>query len=135
VRGVDAESEYRNSAALRDEWDVNTGREWEDGRRNRAFSLGQVQQNMQDLFERHPVAIGVAGLALGAGLAASLPMTSREREMLGGASESLHDRAADMVGQAKEMAGAVADEARRHGLSGESLKETASEFRARTGIQ
>ncbi|MFN4142132.1 hypothetical protein [Aestuariivirga sp.] len=135
VRGVDAESEYRNAAATREAWDTDTHTGWESGRRIRPFSLRMVQHNMQDLFERHPVAIGVAGLAIGAGLAASLPMTTRERQMLGNASETLHDKAADVVGQAKDIAGAAAEEARQHGLGGQSLKETASDFRSRTGLQ
>jgi hypothetical protein len=64
---------------------------------------------MQNLFERHPVALGLAGLALGAGVAASLPLTETERE----AGEAVRSKVSETASQAKEIAGAVAEEVKR----------------------
>lgn len=105
VHGVNAEDEYRNG-----EW-------MDDGMRHaahargpgRASTIRSVRDGLQDLFERHPVALGIAGLALGAGVAASLPLTDTERE----AGEAVRSKVSETASQAKEMAGAVVDEVKR----------------------
>jgi hypothetical protein len=105
AHGVNAEDEYRN-------------REWmDDGMRNaahshdprRASTIRSLRHGMQNLFERHPMALGLAGLALGAGVAASLPLTETERE----AGEAVRSKVSETASQAKEIAGAVAEEVKR----------------------
>ena len=62
------------------------------------------------MFERNPAAIGIAGLALGIGVAASLPLTRKEQETLGAAGDVVRHKAAEVAEQAKDIASAVADE-------------------------
>jgi hypothetical protein len=93
VHGVDAQTEYRNAD----------------------FS-GAVRGNIAELFERHPLALGLAGLALGMGVAASIPVTEKERETLGNARDAVGDRVAEATEQAKEFAGAMVTEAKQQGL-------------------
>lgn len=102
LHGVDAQSEYRNPNF--------------DGVRDRnglRASMGEMTSNLTDMFERHPIALGVAGLALGAAVAASLPLTETERDSLGRASDAVRDRLGEVAGQAKDLASAAADEASR----------------------
>lgn len=102
LHGVDAQSDYRNpnfsggqDGSLRSSMnDMTTG----------------MTNGLQDMFERHPMALGVAGLALGAAVAASLPLTSTERETLGKANETMRSKLGDVADQAKDMASAAVQE-------------------------
>lgn len=105
LHGADAQSEYRNPNFSR------------DGEGIRA-SMGEMTSGLKDMFERHPVALGVAGLALGAAVAASLPLTATERETLGKATEAVKDKLGEAAGQAKEMAAAAVDEVSRGSAHG-----------------
>ena len=71
---------------------------------------------MTDLFDRHPLALGLAGLALGMGVAASLPLTEQERETLGKARDAVGEKVAEAAEQAKDFAGSVMTEAKQQGL-------------------
>ena len=102
LHGVDAQSEYRNPNFSR--------RGGSGGLRS---SMGGMTSGLADMFERHPVALGVAGLALGAAVAASLPLTSTERETLGKARDAVGDRLGEAASQAKDMASAAAGEVSR----------------------
>lgn len=95
IHGMDAEDEYHAA-----------GRFDGTGRSSPARSLGH---GLQGVFQRHPVALGLAGLALGAGVAASLPLTEAERE----AGEAVRSKMSESASQAREIAGAVADEVRQ----------------------
>lgn len=99
VSGTDAQSEYRNPS-FSDSSSQHGG-------------LRTPFASMKDMFERHPIALGVAGLALGAGIAASLPVTSRERETLGRANEAVRSKLGEATEQVKDMASAMADEVRQ----------------------
>jgi hypothetical protein len=113
VHGVDAQSDYRNA----DLWGEETGpRCGPDGHGNRISSLSRMRGNIADLFERHPLALGLAGLAVGMGVAASLPVTEKEREALGKARDAVGDKVAEAAEQAKEFAGAMVKEAKQQGL-------------------
>ena len=105
-RGVDAESAYRNPRAMSDDTDTYG----DDGYGQQPSRMSSMRDSMQDMFERHPVALGVAGLALGAGVAASLPLTRMEREQLGKAGEAVRSKVSETATQAKEFAGAMLDE-------------------------
>lgn len=113
VQGVDAQSEYRN-AEFRD--DDHTSRYVQDNGGNRSSPLSTMRESIADVFERHPMALGLAGLALGMGVAASVPLTGKERETLGKARDAVGDKVAEATEQAKEFAGAVVSEARQQGL-------------------
>lgn len=96
--GVDAQSDYRNPAF--------------DGVAPQGLraSMSGMAGSLQDMFERHPVALGAAGLALGAAVAASLPVTAVERDTLGKATDAVREKLGEAADQASDMAAAVAGE-------------------------
>lgn len=69
--------------------------------------------SLQDLFARHPVALGLAGIALGAGAAMTLPLTETERDTLGKAGEAVRNRLSETAAQAKDFTRAMAEEVRQ----------------------
>ena len=75
-----------------------------------------AQRNLADLFERQPLMLGAIGLAIGAGMAASLPITDTEKKMMSEASDAVREKiseaAAELTGQVKEIADAALDEAK-----------------------
>jgi hypothetical protein len=94
-----------------------------------------AQSNIADLMERQPLVLGVIGLGVGAAMAAALPSTAIESDLLGQASadfqsrtrelaEKVTDRAADL---ADGVTAAVANEAQAQGLTAGSLKQSASD--------
>ncbi|BDA85199.1 hypothetical protein Sa4125_27410 [Aureimonas sp. SA4125] len=100
---------------------------------------GQIQQTVGDFFEDQPLALGVLGLALGAGVAALLPATDIEREYLGETSDAVKDQAraaaGEKLGEAKNLAGAALDEiareAKAQGLTTEAAKDQAADLKDR----
>jgi hypothetical protein len=85
--------------------------------------------------DRQPLVLGAIGLGVGAVMAAALPSTAVEADLLGQASadfqsrtrelaEKVTDRAADL---ADGVTVAVANEAQAQGLTAESLKQSASD--------
>jgi hypothetical protein len=72
------------------------------------------------LFDRQPLALGAIGLAIGAAVAASLPTTRLEEDLLGETSDALRDRAQAAVDTA-------AKEARRQNLTPEALQSDIAE--------
>ncbi len=98
LHGIDAEAGYRNP------------RFSSDGEPYLRSSLEGMTSGLQDMLESHPVALGVAGLALGAAVAASLPLTSTEREALGKANETVRSKLGEVAEQARDIASAAAQE-------------------------
>lgn len=115
LRGVDAHAEYRNPV-IPDDIREGTSKiaspplPEEDDDQSTFISF---RGSLQELFERHPVALGVAGLALGAGIAASIPLTSTERDTLSKVGEAARSKAGEIAEQAKDMASAAVDEVRQ----------------------
>lgn len=88
------------------------------GDRNPAFSraaasASDMTAGLRDMLERNPMALGVAGLALGAAAAASLPLTSTERDALGRATDTVRSKLGDVAAQARDIASAAVDEVSR----------------------
>lgn len=85
-----------------------------------------VQQNIADTLERQPLLLGALGLAIGAGIAASIPTTRTEKKVMGAASDFVRETVTDKVAEAKEIAGAALQEAKAQGLTpkaaGEALR-------------
>ena len=85
-----------------------------------------AQQNLADLFERQPLLLGAVGLAIGAGIAASIPTTEVEKKAMGEASDHVRDAVTEKAAQVKEMADAALHEAKAQGLTagaaGEALR-------------
>jgi hypothetical protein len=112
--------------------------EWPD----RAGSLlDDVRGNLSDLFRSQPLAIGAVGLAIGAAIAASFPVTETETEYLGETSDFVKDKASEIAGEqvqratevGNKVAEAIADEARQQGLTGDGLKAAATDLSNKAG--
>jgi hypothetical protein len=100
--------------------------------------FGSTRDNLSELFKAQPLALGAIGLAIGAGIAAALPVTDVENEYLGEASASLRTRTVDMAGEqvekvATRVVHAATEEARKQGLTPEGVKSAAGELAGRVG--
>jgi len=97
--------------------------------------LATARANVSDLLERQPLLLGAIGLAIGAGVAASLPTSETETQVFGDASANLLGKTRDFaVAQTQRVREAadgvvttVAEEARIQGLTPTALKDTAGE--------
>ena len=82
-----------------------------------------VQQSIGELFERQPLLLGAVGIAIGAGIAASIPTTEAENKVMGGASDFVREAVSEKAAQVKEMADAAVHEAKAQGLTPEAAGE------------
>jgi hypothetical protein len=82
-----------------------------------------LQQNIGEIFERQPLLLGAVGIAIGAGIAASIPTSEAENEVMGGASDFVREAVSEKAGQVKEMADAAVHEAKAQGLTPEAAGE------------
>jgi len=73
--------------------------------------MSAMRQNVADVFDRYPLALAAAGLVLGAGAAATLPLTETEKSVMAKASEAAMAKAKEMGQQAADVASAALDEA------------------------
>jgi hypothetical protein len=94
-----------------------------------------AQSNIADLMERQPLVLGAIGLGVGAVMAAALPSTAVETDLLGQASadlqararlaaEAVTDRAANL---ADGVAAAITTEVQAQGLTTDNLKQSSSD--------
>jgi ElaB/YqjD/DUF883 family membrane-anchored ribosome-binding protein len=90
-----------------------------------------LQSSAQNILQQQPLAVAVAGFAVGAAVAATFPPTEIERRNLGPTGERLKDaalQAGEQIKgagvQAKEKLASVAEE---HGLTAEGLKDMAQQ--------
>jgi hypothetical protein len=98
--------------------------------------LDDVRSNMTEVFRSQPLALGAVGLAIGAAMAASIPVTKTEMEYLGETSDLVKqtvteiatEKAQDVVELGEKVGGAVAEEADKQGLSAHQVKSAASEM-------
>jgi hypothetical protein len=89
-----------------------------------------------DTMQRHPLLIGGIGLAVGAFIAACLPPSSVEKDLMGDASDAVQNRARDLAAQGLDAAKAVAsaaydgaaERARKEGLTPDDLHEAAQDL-------
>jgi len=82
-----------------------------------------LQQSIGELFERQPLLLGAVGIAIGAGIAASVPATEAENKVMGGASDFVREAVSEKAAQVKEMADAAVHEAKAQGLTPEAAGE------------
>jgi phage-related protein len=82
-----------------------------------------VQQNIVDIFDRQPLLLGAVGIAIGAGIAASIPTTEAEDQIMGEASDFVRGAVTEKAAQVKEMADAALHEAKAQGLTPEGAGE------------
>ena len=100
-----------------------------------------VRSNLSEVFRAQPLALGVIGIAIGAGIAAALPATEVEADYLGEASANVRTKAAEFATEqadrltavAGNVAEAVADEARKQGLTMEGAKSAAGDLSEKVG--
>ncbi len=103
--------------------------------------VSSFRSSLTDLFEAQPLALGAIGLAIGAGIAAAVPVTKTESEYLGEASDTFREkakqfadeqstRAADVAQQAFK---AAAEETQRQGLTVKGAKSAADEVSKKVG--
>lgn len=93
--------------------------------------FGAARSQLTELFEEQPLLLGALGLAIGAGIAASLPATTVEAELFGETSDEFKAQAREFVDRANERVGAAArdavsaatEEARRQGLTPEGVMD------------
>jgi len=98
--------------------------------------LSTARASLATLFNEQPLMLGAVGIAIGAGIAASLPSTDIEADVFGETSDDLKARAMDYAQQQAEhvkivaavTVAAVSDEAERQGLTPDGLKAAASDL-------
>src|SRR3954469_11815989 len=99
----------------------------------RATSLAaQAKDTLTNTYEQNPLLVAGIGLAVGALIASSLPITSTENRLFGDTSDRLRRRAVDAAAQgldaAKEAADNVVEAAAQEGLSAEGLSSAADDL-------
>jgi hypothetical protein len=100
-----------------------------------------IRANVADLFQAQPLALGVVGLAIGAAVGASLPVSQTEEAYIGESSQFVKNKAGEIIGEHAERAAdigtrvinAVSDEARQQGLTLTDLKAAANEISDKVG--
>ena len=96
-----------------------------------------LRDNLSENFRRQPLALGVLGLAVGAAVAASMPVTETENEYLGETSDLVQAKAGKVFEEKSQQAvelgtkvvDAVADEAQKQGLTPSQLRSAATELK------
>jgi len=99
------------------------------------------RDNLRELFRAQPLALGAIGLAIGAGIAATLPATQLETEYLGETSDAVKEKAQEFASErtarvmevAEAAVTAAAEEADLQGLTVEGAKSAANEMSAKLG--
>jgi hypothetical protein len=92
-----------------------------------------AQSNIADLMDRQPLVLGAIGLGVGAAMAAALPSTAVEADLLGQASADLQTRTREVAAEVTERAADLADnvtaaitkEAQAQGLTPDNLTQSA----------
>jgi hypothetical protein len=88
------------------------------------------RSGLTELFRRQPLALGVIGLAIGAGLAAALPSTAMEAQLMGEGSDEFKAKAREFANDQADRAESAAEraldagteEAQKQGLTLDGLK-------------
>jgi hypothetical protein len=100
--------------------------------------VGQrAEQTLAETVRHHPVMVGAIGLVIGAVVAAVLPLTRQEEQILGEPAGELKRKAQDLASEnfdaVKETASEIYEEAvadvKEHGLSSEGVKQAAETIR------
>ena len=97
---------------------------------------GAVQESLSEFFERQPLALAALGTAIGVGLAAALPRTQAEAELMGEKSDAMKRQARSLVSEglatattrAEEVIERIVVEAKEQGFSEERIALLVREF-------
>lgn len=106
-----------------------------------ADMFGEARSSLAELFRAQPLALGAVGLAIGAGIAAALPVTELEAEYLGETSDAFKEKAQSFAAEQASRAADVAEsavnaatsEARKQGLTVDGAKAAASQVSDKVG--
>lgn len=106
------------------------------GNRDSGLFLPQARETITTMIEQQPLLLGVLGIALGAGLAATLPSTTVEANVMGEASDAVGQRAVEFARQQGQVAkkvlenvtAAVVHESSAQGLTKDELLRQANEL-------
>jgi hypothetical protein len=98
-------------------------------------SVASIRSTVGGILQQQPLLLGAIGLAIGAGVGASLPVSDIETQYLGDASAEFQAKARAVVEEKRERASeiaagvktTIAEEARVQGLTPDELKATAGE--------
>jgi hypothetical protein len=93
----------------------------------------RTQETFIDTVQRHPMLVGAVGLAIGAVIAAALPGTRQEEQLVREVGDELKNRATDLAfegldavkGAAKEVFQETLKHAQEQGLSAEGVQDAA----------
>lgn len=121
---------YEQAAARAAQQTDEVHRRATDAKGRVAVRTGDALDDVQGFVREHPILVGAMAVAIGAGLAALLPRTRRENELMGDRSDALKDTARDtatvQVDRAKRTGEAAAAEAKaeagRQGLTAQELR-------------
>jgi hypothetical protein len=124
--GSDVRSGMQSAASNWEDFDTNAAQD----------TMSDIGSRLSEIFRRQPLALGVIGLAIGAGIAAALPMSEKETELLGETSDEFKERAQEFAAgqgdrvkeRARRAADAAAEEAREQGLSEEGIRSAAQDL-------
>jgi hypothetical protein len=91
----------------------------------------RAHETFAETVQRHPVVVGAVGLAIGAIIAAALPVTRKEEQLLGEAGSELKKKAQGVAsegfeavkGATQEVYEDIAAHAREQGLSADGMRE------------
>jgi hypothetical protein len=94
--------------------------------------FGTAQSTISDLMDRQPLVLGAIGLGVGAAMAAALPSTAVEADLMGQASADLQTRAREVTAEVTERAAdlannvtaAITKEAQAQGLTPDNFTQS-----------
>ena len=94
----------------------------------------RAHETFAETVQRHPMVVGAVGLAIGAIIAAALPVTRQEEQLLGEAGSELKKKAQGVAsegfeavkGATQEVYEDIAAHAREQGLSADGMREAAA---------
>lgn len=92
--------------------------------------LSNLRGNLGNLFEKQPLFLGAVGVALGAGIAASIPSTDFEADALGETSDNFKHVASRFVSEQKENMTGIAS-----GVANAAVKEAQAQGLTADGVQ
>jgi hypothetical protein len=89
----------------------------------------RMQNTVSDLFEQQPLLLGAVGLAIGAGIAASMPASETEDRLMGGTADTVRQSASRLWSETTKRGGDIAskglEEAMAQGLTPEAAANAA----------
>jgi hypothetical protein len=95
-------------------------------------SFDNVRDNLTALLREQPLALGALGIAVGAAIAASMPISNLERDHLGDASASAgivaNNAVDDLMSRGEKTITAVTDAMQSQGLTSENVKGSVNDI-------